>query len=241
MGWFTASATRTGRLNLSGSLGDGTAFTTSLEPDLMSQPGFRIFVQPYRPARTHSWIGGQFHLGARPEPSVGYSQDGVDLMWRKTGLQPDASYRDGFGPLTTRISLHPWQPPTRLSPLAMLLDTQSGQWQVWHDPTGSPSGSVLPTLVGLLPNNRLQVLTPLTTPTNIRRWQAVVQPRTGVFQGSFELLDPGQARRVPFNGVLRQVDGDVSDVIGAGRDLLPPLRTTTNGQIQSGAVRFSRE
>jgi len=241
IGWFSATGSRTGRLSLRGSLGDGTTFTSSVEADLAGQPGFRLFVQPYRPARAHSWMGGIFHL----EPSAAgqhvFSQLGVHLHWRKVALPGDTAYRNGFGPIGVRISLYPWLAPSRAAGLAERLDTPSGQWNVWHSDTGSTSGLDLPNLLEIRPNNRLQVLAPLTVPPNIRRWRAVVEPRTGVFQGGFELQDPLQTRKVPFAGVLRQVDGTVSSVIGGGRYLLPPLRTTENGETRSGAMRFSRQ
>jgi alpha-tubulin suppressor-like RCC1 family protein len=239
VGWFSASTNRQGRLNLKGNLGDGTSFTAALPADQGMRAGFRLFAQPYLPRRLDSFIAGTFALRPHPQRAQAFYESGTSLHWRKTSDSRDKSYRQGFGPVSTTLKIDPWQRPSSPAGLAGLLNVQSGQIQVTHDDTGSPSGSVLPTLVGLTSSTRLQVFQPVTSPLNIRKWQAVVQPTTGTFKGSFELVDPTQKRKVSFSGVLRQpVEGD--DLIGTGQLLLPALNGAASNETKSGHLLFSR-
>jgi formylglycine-generating enzyme required for sulfatase activity len=238
-GWFAASTNRQGGLNFKGSLGDGTPFTASLPADQGMRAAFRLFAQPYRPRRLDSFIAGTFALEPHPDRSDAFFLPEAVMHWQKTGVTQDKSYRQGFGALTTVLKIDPWQRPSRSVSLATLLGVPTGQVEVTHDNTDSPSGAVLPTLVGLGSSNRLQVLEPVTSPLNIRKWQVVLQPRTGTYTGSFELVDPTQKRTIPFSGVLRQPpSGD--DLVGAGRFLLPALNGSAVDKTRSGAMSFSR-
>jgi hypothetical protein len=114
------------------------------------------------------------------------------------------------------------------------------QWTVSYSPTGSASESSLPNLVSLNSNNTLQVVAPVTSPANIRRWTSRVNPATGAFTGSFELLDVTQKRTVNFSGVLRQGNDVQVSQQGRGHYLLPPLKGATNQENRTGDVRFLR-
>ncbi len=84
------------------------------------------------------------------------------------------------------------------------------------------------------------MLAPVTTPPNIRRWNARVNPTTGAFTGSFQLLDLTQSRTVSFSGVLRQSSNVLQGEQGAGHYLLPPLRGVANQESLTGDIRFLR-
>jgi len=235
-GWTTARVDASGTMAMTGRLGDGTAFTASLPADLRG--GYRFFAQPYRPARAGAHVGGLWALAPHPITSGRWKLDGAELTWAKAARDLDPSYRAGFGPLTLAFSMHPWQPSSKTVALTQLLGVD--QWTVSYSPTGSASESSLPNLVALNSNNTLQVLAPVTSPANIRRWTSRVNPATGAFTGSFELLDVTQRRTVNFSGVLRQGNDVQVSQQGRGHYLLPPLKGAANQQSRTGDIWFLR-
>ena len=109
-GWATATLSKTGVMTLTGKLADGTAFTTTLAPDVDPDPGYRLFVQPYK-QRTESYLGGAFTLLPHPSQTNRRYVEEASLGWSKTGLAADATYRAGIRPVTTVMMLDPWLPP----------------------------------------------------------------------------------------------------------------------------------
>jgi hypothetical protein len=236
-GWTTAKVDAGGTMAMTGRLGDGTVFTASLPADLRG--GYRIFGQPYKPARAGAHISGTWSLEPHPTTPGRWKLDGAQLTWVKAARDLDTSYRSGFGPLTSALSMSPWQPPSKTVTLTQLLGVE--QLTVEYAPTGSPSETSLPNLVALNSNNTLQVVAPVTSPFNIRRWTAKVAPATGAFTGSFELLDVTQKRKVNFSGVLRQ-DSDVQlRQQGRGLYLLPPLKGAVIQENRTGDILFRRQ
>jgi hypothetical protein len=235
-GWTTARVDAGGTMAMTGRLGDGTVFTASLPADLRG--GYRIFGQPYKPARAGAHVSGTWALESHPTVPGRWKLDGAELTWVKAARDQDTSYRAGFGPLTLGLSMSPWQAPSKTVTLTQLLGVE--QLAVEYAPTGSPSETSLPNLVSLNSNNTLQVLGPVTSPVNIRRWTAKVTPTTGAFTGSFELLDASQKRTVQFSGVLRQ-DSDVRlRQQGRGLFVLPPLKGAVIQENRTGGIRFLR-
>jgi hypothetical protein len=103
---------------------------------------------------------------------------------------------------------------------------------------GSPSEAQLPDRMAVETNGVLRVL----APTNARNWAAKINPATGAFSGSFELLDGTLKRKVSFGGVLRQaadVGGD--GLQGRGHYLLPPLKGAASTETTSGWLEFRRQ
>jgi hypothetical protein len=235
-GWTTARVDAGGTMAMTGRLGDGTVFTASLPADLRG--GYRFFGQPYKPARAGTYVGGIWALEPHPTNPGRWKLDRAELTWMKAARDQDTSYRAGFGPLTLALSMSPWQAPSKTITLTQLLGVE--QLAVEYAPTGSPSETSLPNLVALDSNNTLQVLAPVTSPVNIRRWTAKVTPTTGAFTGSFELLDASQKRTVQFSGVLRQ-DSDVRlRQQGRGLFVLPPLKGAVIQENRTGGIRFLR-
>jgi hypothetical protein len=235
-GWTTAKVDAGGTLAMTGRLGDATVFTASLPVDVAG--GYRLFAQPYRPARAGAHVSGSWALEPHPTSEDRWQLAGAELTWVKAARDKDSTHRLGFGPLAVELSLSPWQPATRAIPLAQLLGAQ--QFAVAYSPTGSPSETSLPNQVGLNSNHTLQVLAPVTTPLNIRRWTARVNPTTGAFTGSFQLLDLTQSRTVRFSGVMRQSSNVLLGRQGAGHYLLPPLKGAANQESRTGDIRFMR-
>jgi len=235
-GWTTAKVDAGGTMAMTGRLGDGTVFTASLPADLRG--GYRFFGQPYRPARAGAHVGGLWALAPHPITSGRWKLDGAELTWAKAARDLDTSYRAGFGPLTLALSMHPWQSSSKTEALTQLLGVD--QWAVSYSPTGSASESSLPNLVALNNNNTFQVLAPVTSPANIRRWTSRVNPATGAFTGSFELLDVTQKRKVNFSGVLRQGNDVQMSQQGRGHFVLPPLKGAVIQENQTGDIRFLR-
>lgn len=228
-GWATATISPAGQLALTGRLGDGTPFTNSLSPDGDLNPGYRIFIQPYLPARVQSYFGGEFHLLPHPDTLLSGRRyvEAASLTWRKEGLAKDAAYRQGFGPVSTVLTLDPWLAPTAKSPLPALLGLPGTEFHLSHSPgLGVPHDDNLPSSVALVAGNVFKVLHPTA---NVTKWKATLAPSTGTFTGSFELVEEGAPkvkRLVPFTGVLRQPPvrpAAAGVVLGDGHFVLPPL------------------
>jgi hypothetical protein len=229
-GWATASVSSSGSLALSGRLGDGTPFTAALSPDAEQDPGYRLFVQPYtRPARTGTYVAGAFQLkphpdlASRPDLAGRRYLDAAGLTWMKSAQPLDSSYRLAFGPVTTSLSIDPWLPPTRTITLAnrLRLSNAPSPFVVSYSATGSDSQLNLPTSLSLSSRNAVSVV---PAAPNTTKWKASFFPTSGLFTGSFELVDNGVKRPVSFSGVLHQPPSTSADaVIGEGLYVLPPL------------------
>ena len=252
-GWATVSASTLGVLTVAGKLGDGAAFSATLNPDGLSDPGYRLFVQPYVAARTQSFLAGGFALATHPTLTNRRYLAQQVMTWTKTGLAADASYRAGFAPVTTVLMIDPWLPPaaaraaaktTPLVPAISLaqrlgLTGTSISFGVNEFATGSAQNSNLPSRLGLSAANVVSVLTPLA---NATKWKTLTfLPTTGTFTGSFELSDTVSGktvvRPVSFSGVLRQPATTQDSIIGDGHYLLPSLSGTERS---TGEVMFTR-
>ncbi len=234
-GWATARVDADGTLTLAGKLGDGTAFSAGLRVDLRG--GYRWFAQPYKRAGAH--VGGAWSFLEHPRLTGLWQVRGAELIWRKSEGGKDAGYRSGFGPLTVELGLDAWQVPGKAAGLPELLGVD--QLEIEHAPTGSDSEGQLPTLAALAKGNSLLVLAPETTPLNARKWKAKISPATGAFNGSFELQDGAQKRKVTFSGVLRQHDDAAEDGLqGTGHVVVPPLKGEAAAGQRTGALRFWR-
>jgi hypothetical protein len=64
-------------------IGDGTAFNTSLLPDAEEMPGYRVWVQPYKPTRVETFLGGTFAVSHNALLSHGFVTEGEALVWSK--------------------------------------------------------------------------------------------------------------------------------------------------------------
>jgi hypothetical protein len=242
-----------GLLKLTGKLADGTTLTASLAADDSSNPGYRLFLQPYTPARTGTFIAGAFTLKPHPDVTgrrfVAF-EDAADLTWEKAARPLDTSYRARFGPVDTRFTLDPWLPPVAAKgsvPAITLaqrlgLSGPANQFEVKHSAIDSASFGGLPTTLGLnATTNTVNVSAPVTSPANATKWKVTLTPATGAFVGSFELNDGGKKRSVPFAGMMRQpYIGDPNGLIGDGNFQLPSLFAAPNNEIQSGEVGFER-
>ena len=243
-GWATASISTKGVLTLTGKLGDGAAFSSVLTPDVDSDPGYRLFVQPYKTGtvtRLESYLAGAFRL--RPHPNVIQFRylEQAPLTWRKTGLGTDATYRTTFGPVSTVMMIDPWQKPVAATKtvaaitLPQRLGLTGSSFGMGHSDTLSLSNGNLPTRAALSAANAVSVTTPLA---NLTKWKTLTfNTTTGTFTGSFELDDNGQKRTATFSGVLRQPATTVDPLIGDGHYLLPPLSGTEKTM---GEVQFTR-
>jgi len=249
-GWAVATIDAKGLLKLAGKLADGTTLTASLAADVSSNPGYRLFLQPYAPARTGAFIAGAFVLKPHPDLTgrryVAF-EDAADLTWAKARRVQDPSYRAGFGPVDTRFTLDPWLPPALAKGLvpAITLTQRLGlttpQFTAKHSTIISESFAYLPTNLGLnATTNVVSVIAPDTVPANATKWKVTVTPTTGAFVGSFELAD-GKKRTVPFTGVMRQPPStDLSGLIGDGNFQLPSLLVAPNNEVLSGEVGFEK-
>lgn len=245
-GWAAAAIDNNGVLKLTGRLGDGTVFTSSLFADDRGDPGYRLFVQPYRPARADSYIAADFILKSHPDlPQRRYLDfaDMSELSWVKEGLPRDASYRAGIPLAQTSFTLDPWLPPvkaTRLSPgipLSARLGLALGEIHVQHSAFMSESYANLPQRLAVDDaKNAFSVLLPIGNPS---LWKVSLAPATGVLTGSFQMTDAGRRRTVPFTGVLRQPPStDKDGIVGDGVFLLPALPGGVSNETLAGEVRL---
>jgi hypothetical protein len=229
-----------GVLKLTGRLGDATPFTTALAAD--PQAGFRCFTLPYKRLDSHlaGWLGLQDHPGLTGRMWIPAGAD-TQLWWQKAAGEKDASYRDGFGPVTCLVTLDPWVKPGKNRSLADLLELpDTGDFAVALQGVESDSMLDLPTQLQMDASNQWKV----ASETNPTSWNAKVNPANGLISGGFTLMDtvPGVARpvqrRVSFTGVARQPHGAVIEELGAGQFLVPAL--PGEGAAVAGAVRFER-
>jgi len=249
-GWAGATINSKGVLSLVGRLGDGTTFSSTLAADDQADPGYRLFVQPYRPARTDSYVAADFVL--KPHPDLADRRyldfrDQSELAWVKAGLPQDAGYRSGIPLASTSFSLDPWLPPAKATkqttavPLSERLGLVGPSFLVnpLFSAFASESYDDLPTVVRLNDlTNRFGVVEPVTNPT---AWKLTVAPRTGTFAGEFNVFDDGARRRVRFTGALRQpASTDPDDTLGDGVFLLPPQAGSGNSEQTSGEIRLDR-
>lgn len=245
-GWATAKISTAGVIALAGQMGDGVPFTASLPPDMSSHPSYRLFVQPYLKARADAYLGGAFTLAPHPTLANRRYVALAGLTWRKTGLLADPSYRGGFGPVSTALTLDPWLPPVKATSttFAVTLPSRLGligsNFTVAHSATGSAVNGNLPTRVAISSTNAVSVLLPVTTPANSTKWTTTLDVATGKFTGSFELVDGTQKRPVKFTGVLRQPPSSADPVIGDGNYLLPALTGAPSNEKVAGEVLFTR-
>jgi hypothetical protein len=240
-GWATASISTTGVITLTGKLGDGTGFTSALSPDDLSNPGYRLFVQPYITARTQSFLAGSFALTEHPTIAGRRYLAESSLTWKKTKLDKDNSYGTTFGPVNTVLMIDPWLEPKTTIPTSTLAQRLGLKvidnvisFGVTHSATGSDSQTSLPSRLALSTANAVRVRTHSSNPT---KWKTLTfVPKTGTFTGSFELTDAIK-RPVTFSGILRQPATLPDALIGEGHYLLPPL---TGTEITTGEVMFTR-
>ena len=245
-GWATATIGTDGKLTLRGKLADATPLTAALSPDGEGDPGYRLFSPYYtRPPRLGTYVAGAFSLATDPDRANRRYLESAPLTWVKAGLAADPSYRAGFGPVSTDLGIDPWLPPvaaTRTAaaiPLAerLGLTGPTNPFEVDHTTTGNLShDNDLPTNLSLGARDAVSVTAPSV---NVTKWKATLASRTGTFTGSFELLDAGKKRTVPFSGVLRQAPSTSTDaVIGDGHYLLPALPGAVSNEAVSGEVLF---
>ncbi|GEP41612.1 hypothetical protein BGE01nite_09030 [Brevifollis gellanilyticus] len=237
-GHATAKIDSKAVLKIAGKLADGTTLTASLLPD--EHVGYRLFAQPY--ARAGSYLAGWLDFEEHPQLTNRVyvpASAGCDLCWAKDGRAADKSYRDDFGPVLTRVTVDPWIVPGKTATLASLLGLPGdGTFGVAHSGFASASLLNLPLEAKLNAANKVTITSPVTVPANLTKWTATITAATGVFSGSFELVDAGKKRTVPISGVLRQAHG-TGGAIGAGHTLVPALPTASSNETISGAIQFT--
>ena len=252
-GWAVTTVDSKGVLKFVGKLADGTRFTSSLAADIGTDPGYRMFIQPYLPARRGSYLTGAFALKEHPDlPTRRYVtfEDEADFVWSKATRKQDSAYRAGFGPVETRFTLDPWLPPVSakgLTPAITLpqrlgLSSPANTFTARYSLFESLSFEDLPKTLFLNPStNVVDVISPVTIPANVTKWKISLTPKNGAFVGSFELNDEGDKRAVTFGGLMRQPpSGEGNSMIGNGHFLLPALTPGPDDEIISGAISFER-
>jgi hypothetical protein len=237
-----------GTLKLTGRLGDGTAFTASLFSDDLDDPGYRLFVQPYRPVRTDSYIAADFTLKTHPDlPQRRYLDfaDLAQLAWVKTGRPTDPSYRAGIPQINTTFTVDPWLPPVKATRTQTAIPLSERLGLVAPDNALSARFSAFESesyinLPSALAVNDLTHSMSVTQPLeNLTQWKVKLTSRTGTFAGSFELLDAGKKRTVPFTGALRQPPStDPDGLLGDGVFILPALPEAPSNERLAGEIRL---
>jgi cyclophilin family peptidyl-prolyl cis-trans isomerase len=239
-GYAVMTINASGMINVAGRSGDGVPLVGSLAPDIRSNPGYRLFIQPYRtgsPLRTNSFLAGVFQLSTHPTLAPRRYLTEASLSWKKTANSADESYRAGFGPVSTVMMIDPWLPPATATPLFTRLGLTRGNFAVSLSSAGSAQDSMLPTRLAVSTANAITVSSPVTSPMNPLKWTGTFTPATGLYIGSFILTDGLTKRLVPFNTILRQPASSSDPLIGNGHFLLPGL---TGTEKVAGEVIFTR-
>ncbi|MEI6714267.1 MAG: MBG domain-containing protein [Verrucomicrobiota bacterium] len=248
----------TGILAFTGKLADGTNISGKMNPDAKGR--YRLLIYESR-----IYFSGQLSLMAHPDterfPNSFYipsSSAESFLVWANTGGPKDNSYRAGFGPLEYGVSLDPWHAPVTGSKTVVARtlgqqlglvsgSTESATISVDYSPDSIDLGTLgasLPRKVSLAPGATVSVVESVTPPVNATKWTISVKPETGVFTGSFTLVDivtslaTRHTRNVSFYGILRQ--GPTGDTaVGNGFFLLPALPSAATPEQPSLEIQLS--
>ncbi|MBL9115254.1 MAG: choice-of-anchor D domain-containing protein [Verrucomicrobiaceae bacterium] len=229
-GWAKIAIDSFGVAVISGKFADGTAFTTTLKPDVDDDPAYRLFVQPYIIARTQSYLAGLVRMLPHPILANRRYVPAAAMTWRKLAIPADTSYLTDFGPVGTVLTVDPWIPPTGALPLSTMLGANALTFT--HGATGSLSQADLPT--------GGTVTTKITPLVNNTKWTMSHSASKGTFTGSFELNDGGTKRTVSFSGVLRQPPAALDNVVGDGHFMLAPLPGGPTSDKTSLEILFTR-
>jgi hypothetical protein len=159
------------------------------------------------------------------------------------------SYRAGFEDQDTQFVLLPWQPPTKASKTVEAVTLNDRLWllsdlsplSVVHSSFTSESFALLPSVLAL--EGTKGVISVNSPSENATKWKMSIKSATGLYSGSFELLDAGKKRKVSFTGVFLQppvFEGIGSSVpVGVGQFLLPALPDAESNELLSGAMSVS--
>ncbi|MEI6714269.1 MAG: HYR domain-containing protein [Verrucomicrobiota bacterium] len=253
-------APATGFLTFTGYLADKTGIAGVLKPDAKGR--YRLLIYG---SRLSTYLSGQLSLMAHPDterfPNSFYipsSSEESFLVWANTGGPKDNSYRPGFGPLEYGVSLDPWHAPVTGNKTAVARtlaqqlglvsgSTESATISVDYSPDSIDLGTLgasLPRKVSLAPGATVSVVESVTPPVNATKWKVSITPATGLFEGSFTLVDvvtslaTRHTRDVKFSGILRQApEGETS--VGNGFFLLPALPTAATPEQPSLEIQLS--
>lgn len=260
-GYAVATISTTGKLSLSGRLGDGTLLTATAQAD--PDGNYRVFIKPYS-TRVNQGLGGMLILNAHPDfppapsPMSRYHANNV-WNWSKSGLASDKSYRTGFGPTISFVDLEPWQPPAKRIPargttpeapavtLAQRLrlttsNTLNAPFALEYDHVNLSLTqlSAQPSSLGLRSIGTVIYPSPNTTSFKIS-----FKATTGAFTGEFIITEPivppakkALTRKATFVGILSQPPLGSSDIIGSGHFMLSPLPGATSTEQTSGLIRL---
>lgn len=236
-GFATAIIDAKGVMNLVGTLADGMKITASLLPD--AEAGYRFYRQHLtdRANTTAAW----FELKAHPDlAGRGYisEADLQNLFWLKAGKSTDANYRGGIPQVTCSIIFDPWLPPqvakSGVSAITLRqrigLNALTGAMGLSY--IGLPGTVImtgLPSDVSIDASGK--IIVPVTLPPNPRAWKMSVTPTTGLFTGSFNVLDGTKPLTVNFSGVMRQPPDkeNSASIRGAGHGLVPQVSGQSAG------------
>lgn len=243
-GFATASISTKGKMSFVGVLADGTKVTASLLPDAYA--GYRLYALPYK-GRLNSYCAAWLELEEHsnlPGRGIITLGDELSLYWAKAAKITDTNYRDGIPESACAITLDPWLPPvtkpTVITLLQRLALNSRGEIEPLFDGGVSSLTPGIPTLLRMDNKGAVTVNQPVTTPLNQSGYKVTMVAKTGVFTGSFNLLDGTTKRLVKFSGVMRQPPSRERDPpIGAGFSIVPQLTGQTAGTT-STAVQFVR-
>jgi alpha-tubulin suppressor-like RCC1 family protein len=220
-GWAVATISASGVMTLTGILGDGTSFSTALNPDIAADPSYRLFLQAPKPVRFGTYLGGMLTLAGHYRFYDRKHIAEATLHWAKYPAPKDAIYPGGFDNLNVTAMLDPWLPPTKTISLvswlgsagdSMLLNMYPGLLGDWN--------VTLPFEHILSVPNKLVVAPPQANP---HKWQTTLNAATGQLSGSLEAQEgPGKKRVIKFTGIMRQPTFVGDKLVGGGQFILPP-------------------
>lgn len=214
-----------GALKITGKLADGVALTGTLAPD--AQRGYRWFLKPYK--KLGDFLAGEIKFTARAGGKFHVVGSSGDLVLKKPAIATDKMYKTGYGPLDLLPEAEPWTAPAKSVIIGELGVTKTDRFNVNYVGAATGYSAALPTKLSLTLTNTFTVAA-----GNLAGWTAKVNPVNGVITGSFNVVDAGKSRKVPFEGVLLQGLA----TFAKGYYLLPPANTLT-GTTLSGQISFA--
>ncbi len=215
-----------GAVSLAGTLGDGQAFTSSLNLAQTNQAV--VWVTPY--TNKASYLGGIVSLAtpATPDRVLAPAAPASSLKWTRIADAKALSYPAGFGPLDISAISSRWMPTTHPIPLAESLGLSFRGINLSYI---APTTDILPRYLSLRDTGALITISPSNA---VPFTKGTTVGSNGSFSATLALPAPAQASLM--NGVFLQ-DPATGNTIGQGL-IRVPTSTTVKGSFQTMGVEL---
>lgn len=240
LGWATGSIAPSGKISITGQLGDAQSFTTSAKLSVTGQA--IVWVKPYR--NLNSSLGGIISVrenGMAPANTVEYQMPG--LSWVRARDASELSYPGGFGPIHAESGIRAYSVPASAAAFSKSLGLKKdafGSVLIAGGGLPDPKGKASLPKAFFLRNNFSLVAQPLAGGTQVP-WEGSVAKEQGTFSGTLDLpaspfgITGGKAA---VSGIFTPGASFEGGVVGAGLVKIPVKGEM--GAYRTAAVIISR-